>query len=275
MPLPKKRKKRRGPPPISAEALFWTLFAINFTLGCFLSPITSVTKAKVIGAHPESHAEIEADLKQLEGIPYALIRRGWVENRLMIDGSATAIEWRGNIFGRAGFTLVPRDSVARVAGDGLSSDMYLDRSGRIYRSSQASDRLVELRIPKRATEATGLLLSGWESSTAGAFAAGLPTVLGGDLSGCTITMSEDSAFRLEIAGSKLDLGALPSVEEALEQVEAFVRSRPSMGIGAEKAFQRDQTLGGPGESDQTNTDPKFSTGPDQGADATSPPVSND
>lgn len=273
--MPKKRKKRRGPPPISAEALFWSLFAINLVLGCFLSPITSVRKAKVIGAHPESHADIEADLKQLEGVPYALIRRGWVENRLLLDGSASAVEWKGNIFGRVGFTLLPRQAVARVVGEGLPEDMALDKEGRLFRSVHPQSGLVALSIPQRAKESTGLILSGWEAGTAGAFAAGLPEVLGGDLTGSTITMTEDSAFKLDISGSSLDLGALPSVDEALEQVVAFVKSRPSMGFGTESSRERDQTPSRQGERDQTATDPKNSTGSDQGTGTASPPVSND
>lgn len=275
MPLPKKRKKRRGPPPISAEVLFWSLFAFNLILGCFLSPITSVTKAKVIGAHPDSHADIAADLKRLEGIPYSLIKRGWVENRLLLDGSASALEWKGNIFGRVGFTLIPRTAVARIEGEGVPEDMSLDREGRLYRSVQPQPNLVALNIPNRAKESTGLILSGWEAGTAGAFAAGLPEILGGDLSGSKITMSEDSAFRLDISGSTLELGALPSVEEALEQVLAFVKSRPSMGIGGPSSGERDQAPSRQGERDQTAADPKISAGSDQGTGNTAPSVSND
>lgn len=273
--MPKKRRKRRGPPPISAEALFWSLFGINFVLGCFLSPITSVTKAKVIGAHPDSHAEIKADLERLEGIPYSLIRRGWIENRLLLDGAASAVKWKGNIFGRAGFTLVPRRAVARVVGKGLPEDMALDVDGRLYRSVTSLSDLVGLEIPDRAKESTGLILSGWEAGTAGAFAKGLSEVLGGDLSSCTITMTEDSAFIFDISGSTLELGALPSVDDALEQVLAFVKRRPASGSRGTGLLQQDQTPSGQGKRDQTITDPLSSFGSGQEGEPASPSVTSD
>lgn len=273
--MPKKRKKRRGPPPISAEALFWSLFGLNFVLGCFLSPITSLTKIKVIGVHADSQEMVKSDLSQLEGIPYSLIRRGWVENRLLLDGSAAELKWSGNIFGRAAFTLVPRKAVAKVAGEGIPDDMAIDQDGRLYRSTAPLSNLVVLLVPERAKESTGLILSGWEAGTAGAFAKGLPEVLGGDLSSCTITMSEDSAFRLEVSGSTLELGALPSVEEALEQVSAFVKSRPAMGSDDSSSFKRDQAPSGQVERDQTTTDPQQSTGPTSGAGTAPSTVSSD
>lgn len=254
MRLPKRRKKR-GPPPISAETLFWGLAIINITAGCFLSPITSLTRLTVAGVHPDSESQVKADMERLVGIPYALLHRGWVENRLLLDGSAESLAWKGNIFGRATLTLKPRRAAAKLFGKDLPSDLVIDSEGSIFRSITPDPNLPQMAVPTRATEATGMLLSGWEAATAGAFSSALQKEVGGNLSPLTIHVSEDSSFSLEIGAKWLELGALASVDEGVELAKSLLEGASEDGPKAGDSRQKDQSAPSQHDTDQTRNDP--------------------
>lgn len=273
MLLPK-RRKRRGPPPISAEALFWTLAVLNITAGCFLSPITSLTKLTVAGVHPDSEAQVRSDMEKLGGMPYALLHRGWVEDRLLLDGSAEALAWKGNIFGRATFTLKPREAAARVIGKGFAPDLVIDARGTLFRAVAVDPDLPQINVPERAREATGMLLSGWEAATAGAFASAVRGEVKGSLASLTIHVSEDSSFFLELEDKVLELGALESIDEGVEVAKSFLESSKEVKEDQKGSSQKDQSASGQADTDQTMNDPSKIIGGTSGTNPQSSPKQN-
>lgn len=236
-------------PAIPAEALFWSLALLNITAGCLFSPITSLTKLNLTGVHPDAQPQVKEDMERLEGIPYALLHRGWVEDRLMTEGNGQGIKWKGNIFGRASIELVEREAVARIASKGLPDDLVTDGDGRFYRSPQPHSDLPLLLPPERLSEATGMILSSWEAATAGRFLSelqGIPNL--------EVSVSEDSSFSVKRGEEWLHLGALASIEDAVEMVKGTQASGPSTaspGNGTQGQDQSDSK--GPG-TDQTSAD---------------------
>lgn len=244
-----RRRRKRRPPAIPAEALFWGLAILNITAGCLFSPITALTKLNISGIHPSAHEQVTKDMERLEGIPYALLHRGWVESRLLAEGGAEGIKWKGNIFGRASIELVKRVAVAKISHEGLPDDLVMDADGRFFRCADPRDGLPLLLPPSRLTEATGMILSSWEAATAGRFLSelqGLPDL--------EVSVSEDSSFSVRRGGEWLHLGALASIEEAVEMVKGTQTPSPSIispGQGTERQDQSDSK--GP-KTDQTRTD---------------------
>lgn len=246
--MPRRRRKRR-PPAIPAEALFWGLALLNITAGCLFSPITALTKLNLSGVHPNAQAQVTKDMERLEGIPYALLHRGWVENRLMAEGNAQGIKWKGNIFGRASIELVEREAVAKISGKDLPEDLVIDGEGRFFRSVEPHMDLPLLLPPSRLTEATGMILSSWEAATAGRFLAELQ-----GLPGLEVSVSEDSSFSVKWGDEWLQLGALASVEEAVEIVKGTQSDGSSVNSPDGSTNKQDQSDSGGPETVQTKGD---------------------
>lgn len=252
--MPKRRKKRRAP-AVPAEALFWGLALFNITAGCLFSPITSLTKLTLSGVHPDAQERVKKDMERLEGIPYALLHRGWVEDRLLVEGGAEGISWKGNIFGRASIQLRERTAVARVFHEGMPDDLVIDRDGRFFRSAAPPVGLPLLVSPSRLTEATGMILSSWEAATAGRFLSELQ-----GLPGLEVSVSEDSSFSVKRGEEWVQLGALASIEEAVEAVKGSLSAATSPNPDSGGAQRQDQSDSRGLDTDQTRGDSSNASG---------------
>jgi hypothetical protein len=196
------------------------LLVVNATLGFTLSPITSITRVRVKNALPSEEASSRASLERLQGIPYALIHWGWVENRLTLSGAVSRVEHSGTPFGRAVLTLQPTRPVAAIMAPESLSGLFLSDSGRIFASDIDGSRLPQIELPMKSGTSSLSLAAGWEAG----HAAGLSRILTENWPGeaWRVVMRDDSSFGVSNGRQTKRLGSLSSPEDALPGlIEAF------------------------------------------------------
>ncbi len=154
-----KRKRRRT--RVKIKPLLVLGLIIVLLTGLYYSPLTSLSKAAVIGADPADQPQIDAVLSSLNRIPWVQVNSRWVETRIARIEAVDHAIYSQNIFGRGRLEIVYRVPVAHVHGKRI---VGLDATGSMYESLSP----VPADIPEvmRPTQAKDLLLSiagGWAS----------------------------------------------------------------------------------------------------------------
>lgn len=230
-PKTKARKKRKAR-PVAWGPLLAVLFGLNLVLGFVLSPITSLTRVRVKNALPSEEESITINLEKLQGIPYALIHWGWVENRLTLSGAVQAVDHTGSPFGRAILTLQPTRPVAAITGPESLEGLFLSDSGRIFPSDIDGSRLPKIELPSDSGDPVLGLAAPWEAG----HAAGLSQILAENYPGeeWRVVMRDDSSFGVSNGRQTKRLGSLSSPEDALPGlIEAFGSPGPSQSAQTE------------------------------------------
>lgn len=216
---PAKRARRRPVRPVNWNLVLGAALGVNILAGCLFSPLTSLRKVRVSGAPASSHDQIRRDLKRVQGIPYAILDRKWLESRMLLDGSIESFSFSGSIFGSAVVKAVPRSALAKVAGPGFPDGLVIDRTGLVFRTSgaQPPSRVV---LSGTGGLQTSMLGGGWESGTAAALLARLKEEAPSAV--FTLTVSEDSAFRAAVDEKTVNLGAIVNMDQAVQRVKDVI-----------------------------------------------------
>jgi hypothetical protein len=212
--MPRRRRRRRLKP---APILFLLLLA-NVAVGLSFSPLTSVTKARVIGAEPFDRPRLERLLESLSDRPSARIDPRAVETEALKIPEALDSDFRRNILGRAQLKMAYRKPVAKI--DGLPSTL-MDENGVIYASRQPTRNLPRVRLPAKALEPQLAFVNSWPA---------LP------LAECCKRISKripknDCVFELSLRGelclnikdsARIVFGSATQLDQKLSQLDALL-----------------------------------------------------
>src|SRR4051812_42181857 len=112
--MPQKRKRKRT--RIKPGPFLVLAGGVVFIRGVFYSPLTSLSRATVVGAKPMDQPRIDEILSGLNKIPCVMVNRRWVETRVQQIESVDHAIYSQNVFGRGRLEVFYRNPVAKVKG---------------------------------------------------------------------------------------------------------------------------------------------------------------
>lgn len=166
MPARRKRKttrKKTAPlrlPKLPLGPTLWTLAVLNLIAGMLWSPLTAVTKVRVVGVPAGDRERVQTLLEDLEAVPAMRVRAVAVESRVLQEPALRTAKYRQNIFGRGLLAVESRRPVARLAG---SDSVALSDDGRLFVPFSSTDHLPQLALPETALAPSASIYGSWES----------------------------------------------------------------------------------------------------------------
>jgi hypothetical protein len=218
--MARKRKRTRiRPAPILA-----LLLVANVAAGLFFSPITGLSKVRVVGVLPQDRERVSLLLGDLEGLPALRVDPWVVESRVAAHPEVRFADMRRNIFGRGLLTVTYRRPVASIGG---SPGAALGSDGVVFRTSRSLDGLPEV-VPPPEAERPGAVLAGvWPPAQIADFCQKLPK----DGVGLSRKVVVDSrgALYLDIGGERrIQFGPADKLDEKLAAWRRFVADNPTL-----------------------------------------------
>ena len=218
--MPKKRKRRRLKP---APVLVLLLIA-NVGAGIAYSPLTSITKVRVVGAEPFDRPRLQSLLQSLTGTPCNQVQPRAVETNALQIPEAFDSDFARNIFGHAELKMQYRQPVARLEAH---PDQLLDISGQIYSSRQVVGVLPGLRLPSESILPLMSFMDSWPSKSIAEVCAHLPRQIPRD--GVVLEVMSRGELCLNIGQSgRIVFGSTGQIDEKLNKLETLLKENPRL-----------------------------------------------
>lgn len=111
---------------------------LNLLAGALWSPLTSLSKVRVIGAEKFDEARLRRMLEDRQGVPAFMVSPRGVEGQALESLEIEDANFSRNIFGRGELRLASRIPVAQVErfGENLPTSLALSENGFLYFSRQ-------------------------------------------------------------------------------------------------------------------------------------------
>lgn len=222
--MPRKATKKKAPRPFPVQALLWSAFLANVSLGLLYSPATSARHIRVIGATAQDHDRIRTHLQVLRSVPCLRSNARRVETLIQAGEAVEGAEFTQNLFARGILRVRRRELAARIE---VERPTYLSKHGDIYTDSSSPVAPIRIRLPGLA-KAPNLSFSGaWQASDVA------------HLSNNLVKMLPNSGWVLEVdgvgvlslykgSGARIVLGSTDDMEEKLERLEKALNEAPGL-----------------------------------------------
>lgn len=218
--MPRKRKRRRLKP---APILVLLLIA-NVAAGIAYSPLTSITKVRVVGAEPFDRPRLQTALQTLTGRPCNQVQPRDVETEALQIPEALDSDFARNIFGHAELKMHYRTPVARLEAH---PDQLLDISGQLYSSRQVVSVLPALRLPPENMFPLMSFMQCWPSKSIAEVCAHLPRQIPRE--GIVLEVMSRGELCLNIGQSgRIVFGSTGQIDEKLNKLEALLKENPRL-----------------------------------------------
>ena len=129
------------------DGFLWVGLVLNLVAGFVLSPMTAITRVRVLGAEPFDRQRLQTQLEALGGKPVASITPRSVESGVTDAPEVRDVDFSRNWFGRAQLKITYRKPVAKITG---SKSLYLSDEGVLYTSRQRIPVLPYAELPAAA-----------------------------------------------------------------------------------------------------------------------------
>jgi len=147
---PKRKRKR----VYNWGAILVALLLPVVAAGIYFSPITSLTKVRVVGARPEDQSALATAIATLKDRPYFLANGRNVESLAMNVPEIKSASLARNLFGRGVLTVTYREPIARIFG---APNLAMDGTGAIYRCRNVDESLPAVQFMDGLPEASAAL----------------------------------------------------------------------------------------------------------------------
>lgn len=218
MPKRKRKRTRLKPGPFLILGIIVVLVT-----GLIYSPLTSLSRATLVGVHPADRSQVEQILGALRGIPWIQVNNRWVETRAQRIPAVDHAQYSQNIFGRSRLTFVYRVPVARVKANAPTG---MDARGVIFRTDEVSTD-IPLVVPPPASRAIYLGISG-------GFAAGRVADLAVKAKAMapsdkiTIWFNGEGALCLNLGEGLVILGSTEELDRKLRALKEIQEQQPNI-----------------------------------------------
>ena len=201
----------------------WTLFVVNVAVGVWASPLTAVRRVRVIGAPPSAQARIEQTIQTLKGRP--LVRVNWtaLRYRLGLSSDVLSVSVLPNIFGRAVVKVGLRAPVAKIA----NSELFLDKTGTVFTTSNEPVGLPILQPPPRAFATNTMVVGSWECG----LLAQLCQILVAQMPNVewNVAVSDLGVISLQAeSGAEVVMGSSNDLPQKVEKLKTLLEEKPDL-----------------------------------------------
>lgn len=153
-----RRRKRRK---LNWGPILWLAFIVNTIVGLYVSPATSATIVRVLGAKPTDQVRIEGELQALTNIPCLKVNKAAIRERIYNRPDVHSVDLSANLFGRASLNIRYDQAVALVEG---TRSLVLTSSGALASIPDVPGGLPILRINTNIQAPILAYDSTWESA---------------------------------------------------------------------------------------------------------------
>lgn len=219
--MARKRKKRRA---INWAPLLGLLLAVNIVLGLLFSPVTSVTRLRVVGAQPHDVKRIGLLGQSLQGIPSSRIQVGRFESQVLSQRDVYTADLSRNLFGSAVLHMKYRRPVAQLMN---VPHAYLDDQGVLYTTPETFGDMRQVSLAPEYVQAVATYTQGWPSGVVANLCINLNSFE--QLKGAVVYLDATGRLRLlkENSGA-VDLGGTEALDEKLRKLRQFLNERPDL-----------------------------------------------
>lgn len=219
--MPRKARRRRirlRPAPWLALALL-----LNIGLGLAFSPLTSLTKVRVVGAAPSDQGRVREILTNLKGVPASRVDPFRVESAAQLRPDVERASFRRNLFGRGLLTFEMRVPVARLTD---AEAIGIDRDGAMFRTDRPMDALPFIRLEPGAIAPWGALQVPVQVSAAARLA---PTVQALDPERPPeIQIDSQGALCLNMGSGRVRLGTHEQLDAKMVRLREILNADPGL-----------------------------------------------
>lgn len=220
--MPRKRKRKLNPGPI-----VFLLLLCSVGVGLSYSPITAVTKVRIVGAEPFDRPRLEGIMSGLAGTPCVKVNPRAVESAALQIPEALDADFARNILGHAELRMKYREPVARLEGH---PDQLLDSQGTLYSSRQVVGVLPTLRVPPEGLQPNVSFVNSWPSRTIAKFCSDIPRQLPRE--GMIVEVLARGELCLTAGPSvRIVFGAARQLDQKVEALNSLLTKNPQLLSG--------------------------------------------
>lgn len=218
MPKRKRKRTRLKPKPFLILGI-----VVVLVTGLMYSPISSLSRATLVGVRPADRSRVEKILGALRELPWIQVNNRWVETQAQRIPSVDHAQYSQNIFGRGRLTLSYRVPVARVKANAPTG---MDALGVIFRTDEIRTD-IPLVVPPPASRAIFLGISG-------GFAAGRVADLAVKAKAMspsekiTIWFNGEGALCLNLGEGLVILGSTEELDRKLQALKEIREQQPNI-----------------------------------------------
>ncbi|HWA82871.1 MAG TPA: hypothetical protein VG820_05540 [Fimbriimonadaceae bacterium] len=191
--------------------------------GILYSPLTSLSKTTVVGAHAADEEEIRGILGVLNGIPWIMVNPRWVETRVQRIEAVDHASYSQNIFGRGSLQISYRVPVARIKAN---IPIGLDATGVMFKTDELSDALPVVLRPDSARDLPMTAASGFPSTSVADLAQKAQALAPQEK--LTIWFNKEGALCLNMGTDLVVLGSCDDLDEKLHSLKEILDDQPGL-----------------------------------------------
>lgn len=217
---PKKSRRIYRP-----DGFLWVGLIINILAGLMLSPMTSLTRIRVVGAEPFDRQRIEGELTALGGKPVASIKPRAVETSLASAPEVRDVDFTRNWFGRGQVKITYNKPVAKVAG---AKALFLSDEGVLYTSRQKTGPLPTTDLPESVNRAALTFAMEAPLQPLGELCAHIPSSIDCSSSQATFQMDKGLCLNTGEGSALIVFGPADRMNEKLASLDQFLKENPRL-----------------------------------------------
>jgi hypothetical protein len=218
MPKRKRKRTRIRPGPILVVGLIVVLIS-----GIMYSPLTSLSRATVIGAKPMDRPLIDGILANLNRIPWTQVNGRWIETHVQRIQGVERANYSQNIFGRGRLEVTYRTPVARVRGE---KPIGMDLKGVMFETDTLPETLPLVVRPQSGKDVTVALASGFAAGKVADLAVQARQMEPKEK--LTIWFNRDGALCLNIGSGLVILGSCDDLDVKLRSLKEILEQQPDL-----------------------------------------------
>lgn len=204
--------------PILTVALIANLIA-----GLYYSPLTAVTKVRLMDVLPESEPAIRRALNEIKGKPALQINPNNVASLALYDTAFDDVRFESNPFGRGVVSVRYRTPVARFSG---IPNVFIADDGSVFESKATFPDLPLVQVPESFREPEGSIQSRIPWGALAYLAREVSTISRPGTR--TIRIAESGRISLGIDGAEIECGMAVDLERKVSNLRRLLEADPEL-----------------------------------------------
>ena len=221
-------KNRRGrdrwalPPDL--RPYFWAALLVNLAVAAYYSPLTSLTRVRVVGATTAEQAELKSYFEPLAGVPALRLSSSQIASDLVAKSDVRVADFRVNIFGRGLLRLEHHRPVAQIVG---TAGLLLSADGTLFRTEGEPEDLMLLVLPTDFIRPNVSLFANWQPGTIAVLCENVREAFS-EIPWRVVVHGDRSIDLVEPGGAVVRLGSAEGLDEKLAVLKRVLDNDPKI-----------------------------------------------
>lgn len=203
---------------------FWTALLVNVVLAAYFSPLTSLTRVRVVGATVAEQAELRSYFDPLAGRPALRLSSSQIASDLLAKSDVRVAEFRVNLFGRGLLKLEHHRAVAQIAD---SDGLLLSADGTLFKTVDRPEDLMLLELPDEFIRPNVSLFGSWQPGTIAVLCENVLERFS-EISWRIVVHRDRTIDLVEPEGAVVRLGSTDRLDERLDVLERILAKEPGI-----------------------------------------------